>query len=86
MDTSRRNEIAYLYVRHILMERSLPLDQNFRRRIGNIATKIDIPFEEMLTFATDLVQEILEQVSTREPPVLSYGEYVDNLVRRRSLK
>ena len=68
MDDKRKGEIAYLFLKNRLKEEGFDLDQNFRRRIGNIAKKIGVPFPEALEFSMALVGELLVEVGQKDTP------------------
>jgi len=63
MDDKRKGEIAYAFLKLRLKEDGFEIDQNFRRKIGNIAKKTGIPFKETLEFGVQISIEILSEVS-----------------------
>ena len=68
MSTERRNEIAYLLVRHMMADRGVEIGNDFRREVGRQAKSTGVPFGEMLEFATAVVGEMLADVSNPKKP------------------
>jgi hypothetical protein len=77
VEKNRQGEIAYLFLKYYLKQRGLPIDQNFRRRIGNIAKSIGVPADEVLEFATKLAQEILHEVSAAKEETSDHHDHHD---------
>jgi hypothetical protein len=68
IDEKRRNEIAYLVLKHTFKERGFEVDQSFRRRVGNMSKHTGVQFSEMLEFSTKMTAELLAEVSENGKP------------------
>ncbi|MFZ2556225.1 MAG: hypothetical protein WAZ27_01740 [Minisyncoccia bacterium] len=74
MDSARRNEIAYLFLKDVLKQRGFPVDQSFRRRSDNAARRTGVEKSEMLEFSSNLAKEIVQDVTTsKEEPQHGHG-------------
>lgn len=61
MDTKRKGEIAYLFLKNNLRKNGVRLGQHTRREIGNVAKELGISFEEAFEFAEELTRELFDE-------------------------
>ncbi|MBU1033108.1 MAG: hypothetical protein ABII13_01345 [Patescibacteria group bacterium] len=66
MDNVRKGEIAVLFLKHQLHRKGMRLGPDFRRELGNIAKAIDAPFGEVMEFAEELVQELVDKLFNKK--------------------
>jgi hypothetical protein len=65
MTPERRNEIAFLMLRHYLKMRGFKIEPNYRRELRNTSVAIDVPYEELATFSKALALELVEETFGR---------------------
>ena len=63
MDTARKNEIAYAFLKDRTANHGMEIGNDFRRSVGRVAKQTGIPFAEALEFSTNLASEILKEAS-----------------------
>ena len=72
MDITRRNAIAYEYLKLVLKSakhgNGVDIGNNFRRTVGHEGKQLDVPFGEMLEFKLGVAAEMLAEVSDAKRP------------------
>ena len=62
MTEERKGQIALLLLKDRLHNEGVRLKPDMKREIGNQATKIGVPIEEVMQFIEGLVREMVEEV------------------------
>lgn len=62
MTEERRKEIALKIVEQLAIEKGVPSGDAFKRDVGNLAHKLDLPTEEIMAFYETFVPKVLGRV------------------------
>ncbi len=62
MTQERKGQIALLMVRDRFRDEGIRLKPDMKRNIGNLASKIGVPTDELLQFVEGLTREMVEEV------------------------
>jgi len=82
MTEERRGQIALLLIKDRLRGEGVRLKPDMKREIGNQASRIGVPFDEMVKFVEDIVRELVEEVFTI--PVNDEPTTAGRIVRTRN--
>ena len=61
MDKKRKGEIAFALLKYRIGREGIRLTPDIKRDLGNLATAIGIPLDELKEFGKILVEELLQE-------------------------
>lgn len=67
MPVEVQGSIAFELIKIAISKKTVTLDNNFRRDIGTLAEKLDVPFNELAAFAREAFGAVLDQVCKPHP-------------------